>query len=106
MRHDDFSKKIAQRLNQLAEQHQDKPQVMNHVLDHVQQRSTTQYGWLKMSGFALTAALTGILIFPNTETLNETPITQTQNVTKLSPQLVEDLEMLRVLGEDNTQHGS
>lgn len=106
MRHDDFSKKITQRLDHLARQHQNQPKVMNHVLEHVQQRTTTHYGWWKMSGFALAAALAGVLIFPNTETLNEAPITQTQNVTKLSPQLVEDLEMLRVLGEDHGQHGS
>ena len=102
MRNDDFTKKLSSQLDQLARQHKDKPQVMNHVLDHIQARSTARYGWLKMSGFAVAAALAGFLVFPHSQDLSESPMTHTQNVTKLSPQMVEDLEMLMVLGEDRS----
>ena len=59
-----------------------------------------------MSGFALVATITGFVILPNAVTLNETPQTQVVSVPKLSPQMVEDLEMLMVLGEDKAPHGS
>lgn len=106
MKQDDFVKEISQKLNGLAQQHQNKAQVMNHVLDHIHARETSRYGLWKMSSFALAAAIAGFIVLPNSVTLNEKSDTQVISTPKLSPQMVEDLEMLMVLGEDKTSHGS
>jgi hypothetical protein len=64
------------------------------------------YGLWKMSGFALAAAIAGFVVLPNSVTLDEKPHNQVVSTPKLSPQMVEDLEMLLVLGEDTVPHGS
>ncbi|RKG32640.1 hypothetical protein [Acinetobacter tianfuensis] len=106
MKHDDFIKQVNQKLDGLAQSHQHKAKVMNNVLDRIQQRESTRYGMLKMSGFALAAAIAGFVVLPNAATMNEKPDTQVVSAPKLSPQMVEDLEMLMVLGEDKVPHGS
>ncbi|RSP70305.1 hypothetical protein EA729_13005, partial [Acinetobacter baumannii] len=60
----------------------------------------------KMTGFALAAAITGFVILPNSVDMLDKPQNQVVVNPKLSPQMVEDLEMLMVLGEDKVQHGS
>jgi hypothetical protein len=107
MKQDDFLKQVTSKLDGLAQHHAQKPAVMNNVLENIHERETSRYGFLKMSGFALAAAITGIVILPNSvTTLNEKPQNQVVSAPKLSPQMVEDLEMLMVLGEDKAPHGS
>ena len=78
---------------------------MNHVLDHIQQNQPLIIV-SEMTGFALAAAITGFVILPNSVDMLDKPQNQVVVNPKLSPQMVEDLEMLMVLGEDKVQHGS
>ena len=105
MKQDDFVKNITAKLDGLAQRHPAKPEVMNHVLEHIQNKKTQRYGLWKMSGFALAAAIAGITILPQAN-LNSEPSRQAVVSPKLSPQMVEDLEMLMVLGEEQRPHES
>ncbi|MCU4377080.1 hypothetical protein [Acinetobacter haemolyticus] len=107
MNKDEFTKQVTSKLDQLAkEQQHNKLMVMNHVLDSVQKKPTSYYSIWKMSGFALAAAITGIVILPNSLQLTDKPQNQVVINPKLSPQMVEDMEMLMVFGEDKVRHGS
>lgn len=107
MNKDEFTKQVTSKLDQLAkEQQHNKLMVMNHVLDSVQKKPTSYYSIWKMSGFALAAAITGIVILPNSLQLTDKPQNQVVINPKLSPKMVEDMEMLMVLGEDKVRHGS
>lgn len=106
MKYDDFTKRVTSKLDGLADNHKDKVTVMNHVLDHIQERRSSYYSVWKMTGFALAAAITGFMILPNSVEFSEKPQNQAIVSPKLSPQMVEDLEMLMVLGEDKVPHGS
>ena len=106
MKQDDFLKKLTSKLDGLAQHHQNKPVVMTQVIEKIQNRETSRYGLWKMSGFALAAAIIGFMIFPNAMDIADKPQNQVIITPKLSPQMVEDLEMLMVLGEDNASHGS
>ncbi|MCO8053234.1 hypothetical protein [Acinetobacter towneri] len=106
MKQDDFLKQVTSKLDGLARHHQDKAAVMNHVLDNIQDKKTSRYGLWKMSGFALAAAIAGLVVLPNSMEMTTQPQNQAVSVPKLSPQMVEDLEMLMVLGEDKVPHGS
>ena len=53
-----------------------------------------------------TPAITGFVILPNSVDMMDKPQNQVVVNPKLSPQMVEDLEMLMVLGEDKVKHGS
>ena len=106
MKQDDFLKKLTSKLDGLAQHHQNKPVVMTQVIEKIQNRETSRSGLWKMSGFALAAAITGFMIFPNAMDIADKPQNQVIITPKLSPQMVEDLEMLMVLGEDNASHGS
>ena len=103
---DDFLKQVTSKLDGLAQHHKNKPVVMQHVLDDIQDQKSSRYGLWKMSGFALAAAIAGFVVLPNSVTLDEKPHIQVVSTPKLSPQMVEDLEMLLVLGEDTVPHGS
>lgn len=105
MNHDDYLKQVTSKLDGLAQQHKDKASVVNHVLEHIQDKKTTRYGMWKMSGFALAAAITGIAILPHSLPLHETT-PQSHVSPKLSPQMVEDLEMLMVLADEQVRHDS
>jgi hypothetical protein len=59
-----------------------------------------------MTGFALAAAITGIVVLPNSIDLADKPQNQVIVNPKLSPQMVEDMEMLMAFGEDRVPHGS
>lgn len=106
MKQDDFLKQITSKLDGLAQQHKAKPVVMNHVLDHIQQKKSSRFVYFKMTGFALAAAIAGIVVLPNSIDMSEKQQNQVVVTPKLSPQMVEDLEMLMVLGEDKVPHGS
>ncbi|AXY59662.1 hypothetical protein [Acinetobacter sp. WCHAc010052] len=106
MKQDDFLKQVTSRLDGLAHSHKGKPVVMNHVLDKIQDRQTSRYGLWKMPGFALAAAIAGFVVLPNSAEMTVKPQNQVTLTPKLSPQMVEDMEMLMVLGEDKNPHGS
>lgn len=107
MKKDEFTKHVTSKLDQLAkEQHHNKMMVMNHVLDTVQKKPTSYYSVWKMTGFAFAAALMGIMVLPSSLQLADQPQNQVVVNPKLSPQMVEDMEMLLVLGEDKVPHGS
>ncbi|WP_111858742.1 hypothetical protein [Acinetobacter sp. CFCC 10889] len=108
MNNDDFTKQVTSKLDGLARNHRNKAVVMNNVLEHIHDKPTSRFGHWKMTGFALAAALTGIVILPNAfDSEQTTPAAQHVVVTpKLSPQMMEDLEMLSVFGEDSHSHGS
>ena len=106
MKQDDFLKQVTCKLDGLAQQHKAKPVVMNHVLDHIQQQKSSRFVYFNMTGFALAAAIAGIVVLPNSFDMSEKPQNQVVVTPKLSPQMVEDLEMLMVLGEDKVPHGS
>lgn len=105
MNQDDFLKQVTSKLDGMAQQHKDKAVVMNRVLEEIQDTKESRFAFLKMSGFALAAAIAGVVVLPNITTHDE-PQTQVVSTPKLSPQMVEDLEMLMVLGEDKVPHGS
>ena len=65
MKQDDFLKQVTSKLDALAQHHKDKPVVMNQVIETIQDRAASRYGLWKMSGFALAAAITGFVVFPN-----------------------------------------
>lgn len=106
MKQDDFLKQVSSKLDGLAQHHQNKPAVMNHVLEKIQDKKLSRYGFFKMSGYALAAAITGFVIIPNALDLSAQPENQVIVNPKLSPQMVEDLEMLMVMGEDKAPHDS
>ncbi|CAM4227849.1 hypothetical protein F901_02299 [Acinetobacter dispersus] len=107
MKKDEFTKQVTSKLDQLArDQHHNKMLVMNHVLDTVQKKPTSYYSVWKMTGFAFAAAIMGIVVLPSSLQLADQPQNQVVVNPKLSPQMVEDMEMLLVLGEDKVPHGS
>ena len=106
MNHDDFTKKVTSKLDSLAHHHKNKTVVMIYVLDYNKQKPLSYYSDWKKTGFALAAAITGFVILPNSVDMLDKPQNQVVVNPKLSPQMVEDLEMLMVLGEDKVQHGS
>lgn len=104
---DDNLNQIRNKLDHLAQQHQtEKAVIMTNVMDRIQQGQNTRYGIWRMSGFALAAAITAFVVLPNASVLERQPDTQAVVSPKLSPQMMEDLEMLMVLGEDKVPHGS
>ena len=106
MKNDDFNPLIRHKLNQLASEHPKKSSVIHHVMDKVQKtEAATGYTW-KLSGLALAAALTGLVVLPMTPNLQSDPPKQVNVDPKLSPQLLEDIDMLMVFAEDANTHGS
>ena len=106
MNRDDFTKQVTSKLDGLARHHKHKPQVIANVLDTIKREPRSFYHIWKMSGFALAAAITGFVILPASFETSDQSQNQVMASPKLSPQMVEDLEMLSVLGEDKVPHGS
>lgn len=107
MSQDDNLKSIRNQLNKLADQQKiAKAVVMQNVLNDIQEQKSSRYTMWRMSGFALAAAITGFVVLPNSAVFDAQPETQVIVTPKLSPQMMEDLEMLLVLGEDKVPHGS
>ncbi|OTG83619.1 hypothetical protein [Acinetobacter sp. ANC 4648] len=107
MNHEDFTHQVTSKLDGLAKNHRNKAVVMSNVLDHIHEKPTNRFSSWKMTGFALAAAITGFVVLPNVMQLNEKPHSQQVIMSpKLSPQMMEDLEMISVFGEDTTIHGS
>lgn len=107
MNQDNFTKQVTSKLDGLARHHQHKARVIDHVLDEIKPKEPRSfYNVWRMSGFALAAAITGFVILPNSFEVADQPQNQVIASPKLSPQMVEDFEMLSVLGEDKVSHGS
>lgn len=108
MNNDDFTKQVTAKLDEAARHHRNKAVVMNNVLDHIQDKQTSRFGHWKMTGFALAAAITGFVVIPNAFDISpESQVPQQVVISpKLSPQMMEDLDMLSVFGEDKNSHGS
>ena len=108
MKNDDFAKQVTNQLDKLARHHRNKAVVMENVLDRIQEKSLlSSFMTWKTTGFALAAAITGFVILPNAVELTEQPSNQQVIVSpKLSPQMMEDLDMLSVFGEEKLAHGS
>lgn len=108
MKNDDFAKQVTNKLDHLARHHRNKAVVMENVLDRIQEKSLfSNFMTWKTTGFALAAAIASFVILPNAFELTEQPSNQQVIVSpKLSPQMMEDLEMLSVFGEVKTAHGS
>jgi hypothetical protein len=108
MKNDDFAKELTNKLDQLALNHRNKAVVMENVLEEIHAKPfMSRFSSWKMTGFALAAAITGFVVLPNAIELKNKPDQQQVIVSpKLSPQMVEDLEMLSVFGEENVAHGS
>lgn len=105
MNNDDLQHKIIATLDQKARHHHNRHQVMENVFVHIEQKRHERFNRWGITGFALAAAITGIVVVPN-GLIEESQQQQQISVStpKLTPQLVDDLEMLLVLGED-IKHG-
>lgn len=104
--HDPFISKIVQSLEKQARHHPEKDQVLNHVMHAIQQRPAAKRHVWAMGGFALAAAITGISLVPNLLSHQPNVEPQTMSTAKLSPQMIEDLEMLSLLGTETKKYGS
>ncbi len=105
--HEEFTQKIVRKLEQGAKQHLDTELVLNHVMQAIKPRQAANRRTWVMGGFALAAAITGIGLLPNL--LSQQPSIQPNQVAesaKMSPQMIEDLEMLSLLGMENSKYGS
>lgn len=105
--HDEFTKQIISKLNQAAYQHPDQADVAKYVLAEITPRKSHKVRVWAMGGLALAAALSGITVIP---TLLPNPHAEQMNqavvAPKLSPQMIEDLEMLSLLGAESNNYGS
>ncbi|MEB3766259.1 hypothetical protein [Acinetobacter sp. MD2] len=109
-KNDDFATQITKKLDRLAQNHEHTSDVMHNVLAQVEkQRQRRQNIW-KMTSFALAATVAGFLILPSAFDLHHQSspeqVVININSNKLSPQMMEDLEMVMVFGEDKNTHGS
>jgi len=107
MKNDHFNQQVTAKLDKLAQHHRNKAVVMENVLTEVQAKSWSRYGMWKITGFAAAAAIMGVVILPNAIDLNDGSYSQQVIASpKLSPQMIEDLEMLSVFTEEKATHGS
>lgn len=107
MKNDQFNQDISKKLEQLAQQHGHKARVMQNVMSRIKKSPSPRLGLWKLTGYAMAAAIMGVVVIPSA--LEITPNSypqQTQLSPKLSPQMIEDLEMLAIFAEDHTTRGS
>ena len=105
--HDEFTQKIVHTLEQGAKQHPDQGLVLTHVMQAIRPRHAVNRRTWAISGFALAAAITGIGLAPSL--LSQQPNIQPNQIAesaKMSPQMIEDLEMLSLLGMESNKYGS
>lgn len=105
--HEKFVKHVVSKLEQQAKQHPMQQQVVEQVMLSIQHKTYHKPQSWALGGLALAAALTAISFAPDLLN-NSQKITseQTVNNVKLSPQMVEDLEMLSLLGMEKANYGS
>lgn len=104
--HEKFVKKIISKLEQGAQQHPDQEQLVQQVMQSIHKRSTSRRQTWAFSGLALAAALTAVTFAPDLLTHSQQLSPEQINTVKLSPQMVEDLEMLSLLGVEKNNYGS
>lgn len=106
-RHDEFTRQIVHALNQQAKQHPSRQLVIDHVMVAVQPVKKHRLRTWSMTGLALAAAISGISIVPNFfANTHQEKLNEVVAAPKLSPQMIEDLEMLSLLGSENQKYGS
>lgn len=106
--HEEFTRNIVQKLEQAAQQHPEQELVLSYVMQAIKPRRVVikQRTWA-MSGFALAAAISGIALLPNL--ISQQPNAQPNQIAesaKMSPQMIEDLEMLSLFGVESDKYGS
>ena len=106
MKNDHFNKQVTSKLDALAHQHRNKAVVMENVLTKIKSKSQPRLGLWRITGFAAAAAIMGVVVIPGAMQINKPYIQQVITTPKLSPQMVEDLEMLSVFAEDRVSHDS
>lgn len=107
MKNDQFNQDVGKKLDQLAQQHRNKNTVMRNVMTRIEKPAPVRFGFWKLTGYALAAAIMGVVVIPSALEINPYPYPQqTQSSPKLSPQMIEDLEMLAIFAEDHTTRGS
>ena len=74
MKQDDFLKQVTSKLDGLAQHHKDKPVVMNHVLEHIQDAQHSRFAFLKCLALLWLLRLLAVVL-PNIVSHNE-PQTQ------------------------------
>lgn len=106
--HDEFTRHIVKTLNQIAQHHPHQLDVLAHVEQALQPKhkhKNRTRTWA-IGGFALAAALTGVTVVPNIiQNWQQNQVNQA-TAPKLTPQMMEDLEMLSLLGTENHNYGS
>ncbi|MFT4021318.1 MAG: hypothetical protein QM666_07365 [Acinetobacter sp.] len=109
MMNDDFTKQVTNKLDELAQIHKNKGLVIQQVIQEVHNAREKRNNRWKVSAFALAATLAGFVVLPNAinlSTQNKSEAVVNSSTAKLSPQMVEDLEMVMVFGEEKSAHGS
>ena len=96
--HDKLVKLVTKSLDQTAKAHPQQQAIIDAVQLKLKQPKSTIRPWA-MGGFALAAALSGILIVPDFIAHSSHRLdADAVNQVRLSPQMVEDMEMLSLLG--------
>lgn len=107
MKNDQFNQDVRKKLDQLAQQHRNKAIIIKNVMERIEQPTHIHFGFWKLTGYAVAAAIMGVVVIPSALEINpNTYPQQTQLSPKLSPQMIEDLEMLAIFAEDHTTRGS
>jgi hypothetical protein len=106
--HDEFTRDIVKALNQIAQQHPHQVDIARQVeLAMLQpQRKFHSRKWA-FGGLALAAALTGFTVAPHLIQIWHQDQVNQATAPKLSPQMMDDMEMLSLLGTtENRNYGS
>lgn len=104
--HDEFTRDIVKALNQIAQQHPHQADVERFVEQAIQPARKQHTRKWAFGGLALAAALTGITVAPHMiQAWHQEQVNQAA-APKLSPQMMEDMEMLSLLGTENHNYGS
>lgn len=107
MKNDQFNQDVSKKLDQLAQQHNGKAIVMQNVMARIEKSSSPRLALWKLTGYAMAAAIMGVVVIPSALDITPNQYPQhTQLNPKLSPQMIEDLEMLAIFAEDHTTRGS
>ncbi len=104
---DEFTQQIIQTLNQHAKQHPAQQQVLEHVMYAIKPVKKHPVRTWTMGGLAMAAAISGLSIVPSfLPNPHQEKLNQVVAAPKLSPQMIEDLEMLSLLGSESKNYGS
>ena len=100
--HDEFTRQIVQALNQLSQQHPNQADVARQVEQAIRPQRKQQTRKWAFGSLALAAALTGVTVAPHLiQVWHQDQVNQAV-APKLSPQMMEDMEMLSLLGTERS----